>query len=270
MYNLNRRNFIKKTSLAVASLAASSSLSVTNYVFDAENIIKQGKKVTIGPGNTVNYINLPNQPVAVVVYNNTGNNTHIIFDYISRKDVYLDSVSSKGYSIGDVYLLNPRIKQNYNITVSIPHTEPRDSSVDIYCVSLLFPLNCKGINNFKIKEDPTNFYRYSRAYATPQPTWYSLSLQMESYGFLGLLFKDQNIEIIGLNINTSEKVCHHIKEKIYYDFENTGICDKDISFRLLTATRCGDYFYGTSSQLVIASISSAKTTRHFSISLDRL
>ena len=66
---------------------------------------------------------------------------------------------------------------------------------------------------------------------------------MEFYGFIGLLFKESKIEIIGININTSENVINKIKKKFYYEYEDTGINIQDVSYNFLTATRYSEIFF---------------------------
>ena len=163
MKTFNRRDFLTNSSLTVAYLVTTSAFSYSNLVFNATEIIRTGEKITIKPGNVINYTNLPNQPIALIAYNNSGNNTEVIVNYINIRSMHLESVSEFGLSLGEVFLLNPEVTKKNEITISIPRTEPNNSSVDVYCVSLLFPIKRKGINSFEIKDKLKYLKNYSRS-----------------------------------------------------------------------------------------------------------
>lgn len=270
MKRYHRRDFIKYSSFTIAYLATTSkSLSALNVVYDAPKVIKTGEKTTIKTGDVINYINLPNQPIALIIYNNTGGNTQVSIRYKKVTHIRLASVSDRDSGLGQVFLLNPSVTQKNDITISIPHTESADSLVDVYCVSALYPTNTEGINSFEINDEVNYFQNYSKAYATPQFAWYTLSIQMGFYGFIGLLFEKEQVSLIGININTSKEVIDYIKRKIFFS-DDTGIYTKNITFDFLDATRYDKTFYGDSSQIVFASISSLRTIKNCSISLEKL
>ncbi len=241
-----------------------------HVALDAAEAINTGAKTTIKPGEVINYTNLPNQPIALIIYNNSGDNTEVLVGYSNVTKIRLASVSEPGLSMGQAFLLNPaKIKKN-EIAISIPHSEQKDATVDVYCVSLLLPTDTRGINNFEMSGDPHYLQGYSRAYASPQLAWYNLCVEMENYGFLGVFFQGEKVEIIGVNINTSEDVIKHIKSKIFCAPELNGIDEQKVSYNLSTSSRYEKIFYGDTSQMVLASLSSVKTLAHCSVSLERL
>lgn len=270
MGSVNRREFLKQSSLTFASLVTIPAISSSNLVVDATEPITTGEKISIKTGDSITYTNLPNQPIALLIYNNSGNNTEVIITYLSIRSTSLESVSQRGLSLGEVFLFNPSTTKTNEITVSIPRTEFKDSSVDIYCASLLLPTNLIGLTNFEMNRTAKYFKGFSRAYATPQLAWQNFSVEMGFFGFIGLLFEEDRVKVIGINVNTSEKVINHIKSKIYYNLKETGFNPEHITFYFTPATRYSKMFYGISKQMVFVSMSSAQTTKHCSISLAQL
>ncbi len=240
-----------------------------------------GQRVNLREGQAITYTNLPNQLVALVVYNNGGNNTEISVSYNASappKKFTLESVQSAGNSLGLVYLVNPSVTNITQISLSIPDFKGNEGDIDVYCMSLRFPLGGGEypIQNMEMSTRPTPFGGYSRAYATPQLQWYSLMVQSSEegskQGLIGLYFNASgNIEFWGFGVNT-EAVYGYLnsKERVYYDETFTGVSASNVVIdkkNLTSANRLENSIYGMSQQIVFSPISAAKFTDVGQISL---
>lgn len=230
--------------------------------------IKTGERQTLGKGDMVNFTDLPNQPIALVAYNNTGNTTPYVVSYNNQapKSFNIDSVQGQGFSLGNAFFLNPAKTGSREISVSVPNTAQGKASIDVYLVSLFLPT--AAIDNIEIPLNGNQmpFDGYSRAYATPPLAWYNLNITSTETGLVGFLFNTDSIDTIAVNIASELKP--QLKLKIYGDEEKTGLAPTD------PETESGSSFskdiYGTSTQYVYSPVSSAKTTKNGMISIQKL
>ena len=245
----------------------------TAEVLRAENslgAINTGARQTLGKGQSVTYTDLPNQPIALVAYNNKGTTTKYIVQYNNQapNSFTIDSVQAQGFSLGNAVLLDPSITGSREISVSVPNDVPQDASIDVYLVSLYLPLN--GIQNYEIPLNgaEVKFNGYSRAYATPPLAWYHLQIKSQETGLIGFWFNQSKIFIIGVNVNT--QIGPVIKSKIYCDKEKTGFSIAESDYFFNAGSTYQKDFYGTSTQYVYSPVSSAKTTQNGTISIQKL
>ncbi|CNH52216.1 Uncharacterised protein [Yersinia aldovae] len=231
--------------------------------------ISDGSRTTLGKGNAVTFTNLPNQPVAIVVYNNTGNTTPFNVAYANQKpqNYSVQSVQGQGFSLGLAYIIDPSVTKAFEITVSVPDQAQQNSSVDVYAVSLYLPLS--GINNVAI---PTNgssvtFSGYSRAYATPGLAWYDLNINSTHTGQVGLLFDGSTIEVIGVNMPSTASAA---LKSVIINTTGSGVPDGNISVTVESGGVYANTIFGTSSQIVYSPVSPTNTASDGSISLQKI
>lgn len=232
--------------------------------------VSDGSRTKIGKGEALTFNSLPNQPVAIVTYNNTGNTTpfNVVYNNQAPKQFEVASVQGQGFSLGLSYLINPANTGANEISVSVPNTAQDDASLDVYAVSLFLPLS--GIQN---QEIPLNgkqvrFNGYSRAYATPPLAWYQLSLQSQETGLVGFKFIGDSVEV--MSVNVAKEAEPALKSKVYFDKQGTGISPENVSFTTKTGNSINENFYGISSQIVYSPVSSANTTNNGTIAIQKL
>ena len=129
----------------------------------SEKAISGGLRQTLKRGDAVTFTDLPMQPVAIVLYNNTGNTTTAIVSYANEapQSMTLDSVQAQGFSLGSAYFINPANTQATEIRISVPEDAQEDASIDVYAVSLFLPLGsvqnqeirCGGAHRFTFEPD---------------------------------------------------------------------------------------------------------------------
>lgn len=246
---------------------------LTNNALDASldqrQMVTDGSRVSIGKGQAVTFSSLPNQPIAIVVYNNTGNTTpfNVVYNNLAPKQLTVESVQGQGFSLGVAYLINPANTGANEISVSVPNTAQEKASLDVYAVSLFFPLS--GIQNQEIplNGEHVDFNGYSRAYATPPLAWYQLSVQSQETGLVGFKFLTDTVEVLAVNV--APQFENALKSKVYFN-EDTGISSKDVSFTLESGNSINQNIYGISSQIVYSPVSSANTTHNGMISIQKL
>ena len=240
-----------------------------NVVRGIKKTISDGSRETLTKGDAVTFNHLPNQPVAIVVYNNTGNTTSFNIAYNNKvpASYSVDSVQGQGFSLGLAYLINPAITQSNEITVSVPDSAQQDASLDVYAVSLFFPLG--GINNQEIPLNgtPVNFSGYSRAYATPPLAWYQITINSNSTGSIGLCFNLDMVYVIGVNVYSEIKPA--IKDKVVLDADS-GFNESNVKYSLRAGNQFVYQFYGTSTQIVYSPVSSKNTTSDGSIVIQKI
>jgi len=246
------------------SFSTKEALNATNQL-----IINDGSRQTLGKGGMVTFTDLPNQPIALVAYNNTGNTTSYVVSYNNQAPhpFEIDSVQGQGFSLGSAFFLNPRVTGSREISVSVPNTAQSNASVDVYLVSLYLPT--RDITNIEI---PLNgkemtFYGYSRAYATPPLAWYNLNITSTETGLVGFIFQDDKISTIAVNM--AKEAIPVLNSKIFANIQETGI-GKEETPTCMSGSSYSKSFYGTSSQIVYSPVSSARTTRNGEISIQKL
>lgn len=233
-------------------------------VLNAQQTIQDGSRVTVGKGDTVRFTNLPNQPIAVVVYNNTGNNPTVHFAYANENaSKTIASSQGQGFSMGYCYMIDPSVARSYETTVSLSNTAQEGATIDVYLVSLYFPLG--NIQNQPVNLDgsPTEFNGYSRAYWTPFFAEYNLNITTTEKGLVGLLFQDNTIKVIGVNMPTSVDLGQYITI-------GAGMQQSQVTTEIVAGTVYEKPFYGTQSQMVYSPISAANSTNTGGISVQQL
>jgi hypothetical protein len=242
----------------------------TIEAMNASNLksIDNGSRQTLGKGDLIKFTDLPNQPIALVAYNTTGNTTPYVISYNNEKPEHytIESVEKQGFSLGNAFLINPEKTGAQEISVSVPNTAQSTASIEVYLVSLYLPTS--GINNISV---PLNgemeaFDGYSRAYATPPLAWYTMSIHSSDTGLVGFKFNNDEIEIIAVNVNP--ELVPALKSKIHGNKDKTGI--QPSAPIVVSGNTYNHDFYGTSSQIVYSPVSSANTTRNGSISIQKL
>lgn len=231
--------------------------------------VTDGSRQTLGKGQAITFTDLPNQPISIVTYNNTGNTTpfNVAYNNQAPQAFTVESVQAQGFSLGLAYLINPAVTGANEITVSVPNTAQSDASIDVYAVSLFLPLH--GIQNQEIplNGEHVSFNGYSRAYATPPLAWYDLTIQSTETGLVGLYFTGDKVEVVAVNVPS--EIQPALQQKVFFSPE-TGIASSDVSFSLKTGNTFSNTFYGTSSQLVYSPVSSANTTNNGQIAIQKV
>lgn len=234
------------------------------------NSISTGERQRLGKGDSVTYNDLPNQPIALTAFNNTGTTTKYIVQYNNEppKSFTIDSVQSQGFSLGSAVLLNPAVTGSREISVSVPNDVPEKASIDVYLVSLYLPT--ESIQNYEIPLNGSSvqFNGYSRAYATPPLAWYNLQIQSQQTGLIGFIFNQNTIDIVGVNVN--DQIIPVIKGKVYCDSKKTGIALADSNYIFRSGNTYQEDIYGTSTQIVYSPVSSANTTKNGTISIQKM
>lgn len=240
-----------------------------------------GQRVTLTKGQAITYTNLPSQLVALVVYNRGGNNTEINVSYNAAypaKKFTLQSVQAAGNSLGLVYLVNPAVTNITQISASIPDFSGNEGEVDVYCMSLRFPLGGGElpVQNIEMTNSPKTFSGFSRAYATPQLQWYTLMAQSSEegskQGLIALYFNPEgNVEFWGFGVNPSATYGYlNNLDNVFYNEDQTGVKASNVIIKqdnLVSANRLSVPIYGLSSQIVFSPISAANYTNVGQISL---
>ncbi len=255
--------------------------SMLQVADEAQTTNDGGQRVRLQKGDAITYTNLPNQLVALVVYNNGGNNTEVSVTYnvaFPPKKFTLESVEAAGNSLGLVYLVNPAVTDITQISISVPDYKGNEGEVETYCVSLRFPLDggTNPIQNIPMTNEPSTFSGYSRAYATPQLQWYNMMAQSSeqgtNQGLIGLYFTPEgNIEFWGFGVNPAP-VEAYLKDpnRVYYGEDETGVKASNVVISQSTLTsgnRLERPIYGLSQQIVFSPISASDYTNVGQISL---
>jgi len=199
--------------------------------------IHDGGKYTLKPGNVVRYTSLPNQPMAVIIYNNTGNSPTVRCHYNSETtDIPLAPVQGKGYSSGYCYLFNPREAHSKEITISLDVNSQENVQVDIYLASLYFPINDITKHQILSNGTPVALEGYSKVYFISTLAQHEMIIKTNAQSFLGLIFYNDEINVLGVRMSPDidlnnyisigpgmsvEKVkVHHpvISDEFYYHF----------------------------------------------------
>jgi len=246
---------------------------LTSYALNASAGIKKtisdGSRTTLEKGDAVTFNHLPNQPVAIVVYNNTGNTTpfNVVYNNQVPASYNVDSVQAQGFSLGLAYLINPANTNANEITVSVPDNAQQNASLDVYAVSLFLPLS--GIQNQEIPLNgkPVSFNGFSRAYATPPLAWYQQTINSNSTGSIGLYFTNDTIQVIGVNL---PKQADTALKNVVINTPDSGMSSDKVTFSLASGNAFISNFYGTSSQIVYSPVSSANTTSNGSIVIQKI
>lgn len=246
---------------------------LTSYALNAaagiKKTISDGSRTTLGKGDAVTFDHLPNQPVAIVVYNNTGNTTpfNVVYNNQVPTSYNVASVQAQGFSLGLAYLINPANTNANEITVSVPDIAQQGASVDVYAVSLFLPLSAIQNQEIPLNGTPVNFNGYSRAYATPPLAWYQQTINSNSTGSIGLYFTNDTIQVIGVNVPTQAEPA---VKNVVINTANSGISSDKVTYSLNSGNAYISTFYGTSTQVVYSPVSSANTTSNGSIVIQKI
>ncbi|HAU5637502.1 hypothetical protein [Citrobacter amalonaticus] len=234
-----------------------------------DNGIADGRRVTLRKGQAITFADLPNQPVAIVVYNNTGDKTefNVVYNNQCPETFNVDSVQAQGFSLGLAYLINPAKTHANEISVSVPNFAAANASVDVYAVSLYLPRRDIQNQEIPLNGKEIQFSGYSRAYATPPLAWYQQTIKSNMTGSIGLQFYNDTISVIGVNV--PKEIEPVIKSKII-NSAGSGLSTEQLLIKCESGNVFVNNFYGTSSQIVYSPVSSARTTSNGSLAIQRL
>lgn len=237
-------------------------------VFNTKNVINNGARCTLRRGDLARYINLPDQPIAVVVCNNTDKTTSFRVGY---NDEYPQSFTAKaqeesGFSAGHIYLINPAVTKSHEIAIAISKSAPEDASLDVYLVSAYLPFDQAGMQSVKVPVDGefVAFQGYSRMYCTPQFTWYLVQVDTTQKGLVSLFFQDDAVKVIGLNLEKS-------RECAFKDIVTigSGMDATKVTYELHEESKWQHEFFGSISQIVYSPIKKADKALIGQISMQR-
>ena len=227
-------------------------------VFKANQTISNGAKYNLKKGDTVRYDNLPNQPVAAIMYNNTGDNPSVRVGYGSGVTITLDAVQENGFGNGYCYVFDPNETNESEITFTLSNSGTAEANVDIYLVSGAFPIEPDtgiDIKELSLYGETLNFDGYSKAQCTPQFADYTLTIEAYEVGFMTVLFYDNVIKVLGVNIDPNT-----VNLNDYVISENGGMGDRLIVNSPEAGNRLTYDFFGTASLYAFAPISAGKGT----------
>lgn len=239
-------------------------------VIQASTVINNGGKQTLNTGDSVRFTDLPNQLVAIAVYNNNGNNGVFRIAYDGQRPVSrtMASVEPGVGGFGYIYFIDPSQTQSYDVSISVPTgAGEAEVSLDVYLISLMFPTDTSGVSNQPIALDgsPTRFKGYSRSYCTPQLAWYNVVVHADQgQGFMGLLFTGQNdVEVWGVNMPNGEAFYKNYVEN------GPGATSLTPTFHISSGASESNTIYGMAQQVVFAPISTAVNTQLGTISIQQ-
>ena len=219
-------------------------------------------------GEVIKYDSLPNQPVAAIIYNKTGNTTTVFANYVSSTSIQLDSVQGGGFGNGYCYVFNPAETNANEINFNLSATSQPEANVDIYLVSLYFPAGVDtGVNNqeLPLNGTPVTFSGYSRAYCTPTFAEYEMVIRAQDTGFMTLCFHDDVLEVYGVNLEASTPLNKYIIT------ENGGMNPSKV---FIYPPEPGNTyvkpFYGLQTQYVFAPITAASAIDAGSIAIQQV
>lgn len=220
--------------------------------------IDKGQRHTLKKGDVVKYTNLPEQPIAIVVYNNTGNTTTFLIAHQSGKSesFTIASVHNKSYSMGHVCLINPAVTKSHEVSVSISGFAQNDASIDVYLVSLLLPTDKKTLKNIQVKTNrkPVAFKAHSKVSFTPDFGLCDMLLDTTKFGLAGLFFQGDAVVVIGLNL--PESMAKHLQDVVRL---GPGMEAAKVSFRTSQGTKWSYEIYGFEQPMVYVPISASKS-----------
>jgi hypothetical protein len=220
-------------------------------VFSAQHHIEDGSRVTIAPGETVRFQNLPNQTIAAVIVNNSDNNPNAHITYANNiESVKVASPQKQGISVGYCYFINPAEANEANsheIAVTLSQKNKNYSeTVDVYLVSVYLPVSgipSEGLSLW----DSKSLEGYSRAYFTPPFAECNLTLKAANNGLVGLLFQDRKVTVIGQKMSLSS-----------FDLSKYVGASPEMANYIRIESQIGDTydepFYGTQTQIVYSPI----------------
>jgi len=173
----------------------------SEQILNTTQTIHDGSRYILKPGNVVRYTSLPNQPMAAVIYNNTGNSPTVRCHYnYETTDIPLAPVQGEGYATGYCYLFNPRETHSKEITISLDVSSQENAQVDVYLASLYFPMNDIAKHQIPSNGIPVVLEGYSKAYFISTLTQHEMVIKTNNQGFLGLIFYNDEIIVLGIGI----------------------------------------------------------------------
>jgi len=212
---------------------------------------KNGQKCILKKGDVVRYVELPSEPIAVVVYNNTANTTTCLISCGGEpiQEMTLPA-NARG---GQVCVINPAVSQSYEVAVLLDGGAHHDACIEVFLVSTFLPSDQKTLDTKEIKlhQDRYNFKDNSRLYFTPAITGvYTLVMNTTKYGQMGLLLDGRIVIVVGLKI--PQEAQSFLKETIHI---GAGMASSQVFFNMSTGTRWHYNFYGMQQPLVYVPVS---------------
>ncbi|HAS43861.1 MAG TPA: hypothetical protein DCS93_25515 [Microscillaceae bacterium] len=222
-------------------------------LFNTKNVINNGARCTLHRGEVVRYVNLPEQPIAVVMCNNTDQTVRVRLGYNNDypQSFIIAPPQESGFSAGHIYLMNPALTHNYEIALALPKDIEENASVDVYLISSFLPFHDDKIQNVAVPfdEDFVPFQGYSRMYCTPQFSWYLMQVDSTQKGLISLFFQDNKVKIIGLNIASHQECTFRDLVTI-----GSGMDTNKVTFARQESTRWQYEFFGSITQVVFSPI----------------
>lgn len=231
-----------------------------NYtdVLKPQKIITNGGRCTLHKGEAVRYANLPDYPVAVVVYNSTRTNLRFRIAYNKeRPKAYVaENLETSGYSLGHAYLINPGVTKTYDITIAVSGFNPDGASLEVYIAGAGLPMEA-GIreHDLSLEGEPFIFDGYSRVYCTPMFSWYNLKVETAEEGLTGFVFQDDRVMVNSLNVASEQK--KNIKDLITI---GAGIDPKNVSYGTVEGTKWEKELYGSVLQVAYDPVTTSDDT----------
>ena len=225
-------------------------------LFNTKNIINNGARCTLRRGELVRYVNLPEQPIAVVMCNNTDQTTRIRLGYNNEypQSFMVPAPQESGFSVGHIYLLNPAVTHNHEIALALPQDLEESASVDVYLVSSFLPFQEDKIQNIAIPSDGdfVPFKGYSRMYCTPQFNWYLMQVDSTQKGLVSLFFQDNKVKVIGLNLAPQHECTFRDLVTV-----GAGVDANRVTFDRKEGARWQYEFFGSITQVVFSPVLNA-------------
>ena len=237
-------------------------------ILRADQVISNGAMYNLKAGEVIKYDSLPNQPVAAIFYNKTGNTTTVFADYLSSTSIRLDAEQGGAFGNGYWYEFNPAETNANEINFRLSATSQPEANVDVYLVSLYFPAGIDtGINNqeLPLNGSPVSLDGFSRAYCTPTFAEYEMVIRASDTGFITLGFHDDVIEIYGVNLAPDTQL------RKYVILDNGGMNPAKVHFNLPeSGNTYTKLFYGLQSQYVFTPIIAADAKDAGSIAIQQV
>lgn len=203
---------------------------------DAPNNIvnANGNRCTLKRGDSVRYTDLPNQPVAVIVYDNTDNPTKFRVAYNNQGSQLFTTTQLGGLNIGAIYLIDPSKTSSYEVFISIPISEEQNVSLDVYLISAYFPVNEPGIQEVNLNEEkkPMQLNGYAKVHyhAWTEHNEMTIKAADAERPLIGVLIQGDETTIVGLNVSKEQ-------EKTLKELVKTGSEIEEGNLKFLTTEK---------------------------------
>ncbi|MDJ1157105.1 hypothetical protein QNA08_02490 [Chelatococcus sp. SYSU_G07232] len=226
----------------VASLTPGATLSCVGTIQNECNAIFLYNSAGVDHDTTV-YVTGPNQqqPLPVVVPGTTGNN-----------------------GLASLVLFDGTLTNS--ISVAMPSTAPKGSSVQAWIGSLGFPIGGGGLDNQQLQANGQkyNFSKYDRYYFVPQSHWYSMVIQSNINQFYSVMFMGASLTVFCVNPGPNAQA------NVYFFDDKIKQLYKFVAAPPTSPQTITQSIFGNGGQYVIINAGSGQDTQTATISLQSL